>query len=438
MIIIQFTKGFVMISRNLVVVFLAIFAMPSALAVLEIKITEGRESALPIAVGKFEVSPNLELGLDNPGEIILSDLIRSGYFKPAAELPKGLASPDGVKRDYWRSKGINYVVVGEVIAQGPSLKVRYFLVDTLNKDASPILRSAEAVVTRTQLRKYAHQISDAIFSLITGKQSSFTSSIAYVLESDTKPKTYSLIYADYDGHNEVVLVKQNKALMSPDISPDKRKIAYVSFENDKSEIYIQDLYTGARTLVSGEKGINSSPVWSPDGKNLAMVLSPNNNVDIYSYNVASKRRTRLTRNKALDTEPFWFDNGQKLVFTSSRGGSPQLYALDIRSGDINRLTFEGRYNVSGSFNQNDNRLLMVHRVESQYQVAIKNLDENVLTVLTQTNNNVAPSFSPDGNMILYQTKSEQKSVLAVMSTDGEYKVTLPSPDGEVRDPIWSR
>lgn len=428
-----------MIGRYLALIIVSLLFAPNVFAVLEIKITEGRESALPIAVGSFRVSPSLQLEADNPGEIILSDLVRSGYFKPAPELPNDVASPDSVSAQYWRGKGINYVVVGEVIAQGQSLKVRYFLIDTLNKSSeSAILRSAEAVVTRGQLRKYAHQISDAIFSLITGKESSFTSSIAYVLESQGTPKTYSLVYADYDGHNEVVLIKQAKALMSPDISPDKRKIAYVSFENDKSEIYIQDLYTGTRTLVSGEKGINSSPVWSPDGQNLAMVLSPNNNVDVYSYNVTTKRRTRLTRNKALDTEPFWYDNGQKLVFTSNRGGSPQLYTLDIRGGEINRLTFEGRYNVSGSFNRNDDRLLMVHRVGAQYQVAVKNLQENVLTVLTQSNNNVAPSFSPDGNMILYQTKSEAKSVLAVMSTDGEYKVTLPSPDGEVRDPIWSR
>jgi TolB protein len=37
----------------------------------------------------------------------------------------------------------------------------------------------------------------------------------------------------------------------------------------KPVIYVQNLVTGQRTMMSNEKGSNSAPAWSPDGSKLA-------------------------------------------------------------------------------------------------------------------------------------------------------------------------
>ncbi len=42
--------------------------------------------------------------------------------------------------------------------------------------------------------------------------------------------------------------------MSPAWSPDGSKLAYVSFENQKSEIYVQDIYTQQRSLITSFRG----------------------------------------------------------------------------------------------------------------------------------------------------------------------------------------
>ena len=69
--------------------------------------------------------------------------------------------------------------------------------------------------------------------------------------------------------------------MSPDWSHDGKKLAYVSFEEGTSRIYIQDLKTGEREALKLENGINSSPTWSTKDDSLIAVLSKAGNPDVY-------------------------------------------------------------------------------------------------------------------------------------------------------------
>ena len=48
--------------------------------------------------------------------------------------------------------------------------------------------------------------------------------------------------------------------MSPDWSPDRKKIAYVSFENGLAEIFIQDLKSGDRDSKLFENIIKSGSI----------------------------------------------------------------------------------------------------------------------------------------------------------------------------------
>lgn len=84
---------------------------------------------------------------------------------------------------------------------------------------------------------------------------------------------YALEIADLDGTNPQQLLVSTEPIMSPNWSPDGRRLAYVSFERRKAQIYEVSVESGQRRLITDFSGINGAPAWSPDGRDMAVVLS---------------------------------------------------------------------------------------------------------------------------------------------------------------------
>ena len=402
-------------------IFLGFFLFTfSAHAELELRISKTSNDGIPIYID------NISGGASG---IIEADLKRSGRFTiidrnkinniPSYEQPLNAGAYQDIA---------DYIVRGKAGADG-SLSVE--LIST-----SDNAKTEYQVTPNNNPRRVAHKAADSIYEKITRQKGAFDTRLAYVTVTNkaSSNRTFRLYIADSDGYNAQTILTSREPIMSPSWSPDASQLAYVSYENGNSAIYIQNIYTGEKRLISGRDGINSAPDWSPDGSRIAMSLSISGNPDIYILNVKSGNLTQVTKARAIDTEPVW--NGtQSLVFTSNRGGSPQLYRIPASGGSAQRLTFEGKYNSAADIA--DKKLSYITGNRGAFHVAIQSLESSGRDILSNGQLDESPTLAPNGTMVVYSTLRSGQNALAVVSDNGKAKQFLRTPAGDVREPAWS-
>jgi TolB protein len=406
-------------------------------AVLRIEITGSNAAALPIAIVPFGWQSTVGRLPVEFADVIGSDLERSGQFR-AIPVDQMIHQPHRgaeIKFENWRILGVENIVVGNVTLGSDSYYTVEFQLFDVFKARQLVGQSFK--VPTSELRNVAHAISDEIYRALTGERGAFNTRIAYVVAESSRGKmSYRLEIADTDGYNARAILRSSKPIMSPAWSPDSRHLAYVSFESNRSEIWVHAVFTGTREVVAKFKGINGAPVWSPDGRKLALTSSHKGNPDIYLLDLSSKEMRQLTNDWAIDTEPAWMPDGQAIVFTSGRSGSPQLYFQELGSSQARRLTFEGKYNTSATVSPDGKTIAMVHVDKGRYQIAALDMKTGLFRLLTDGRLDESPSFAPNGSIVLYATEQQGKGVLAAVSIDGRTRQSLAFADGNIREPTW--
>jgi TolB protein len=410
-----------------------------AVAQVNIIVENGDLKRTPVAVVPFGWQGQAGESPLDIADIIAADLYRSGRFAPHPEEDMLQKPTTGAEVDFddWTILGVEAVVVGRVIQNGDNAyTVQFRLIDPIRQDQ---ILGYEMPASRGTMRRVAHRAADMIYERLTGIKGVFATKVAFVsAQGSGENSLYRLVVADYDGENEATIMESGDPIMSPSWSPDSRRLAYVSFEGNRSAIFVQTLRTGNRIEVSSEPGINGAPAFSPDGRKLVMTLGgANGNLDIYVLDLASRQKTRLTTHRAIDTEGTWSPDGKSIYFTSDRAGGPQVYRVSASGGSPERITFEGSYNARPRLSPDGEKLAVLTLDRGNYRIGIVDLDRRSLLVLSRGRQDESPSFAPNSDILIYATRQSGNGVLETVSADGLIRETLSSGQGDVREPVWS-
>jgi Tol biopolymer transport system component len=129
-------------------------------------------------------------------------------------------------------------------------------------------------------------------------------------------------------------------------------------------------------LLTLPRSIPASGVWSPDRRKIAFVSfsqtgPPPPNYDVYVVNADGSGLRRLTRNPAYDSNPLWSPGGRRIAFRSTRDGNPELYVMDSDGSGQRRLTSSPGSESRFAWSPDGRRIAFLSRGE----VVVVNADE---------------------------------------------------------------
>src|ERR1700681_1384444 len=408
---------------------------------VRIDITEGNFQPLPIAI------PNFFGGADSDNDtavgvtqIITANLKGSGLFlpiDPAAFLEK-LASVDNVPNfPNWRTINAQALVTGRITRQTDGrLKTEFRLWDVA---AGQQLAGQQYFTTPDNFRRIAHIISDAIYERLTGEKGYFDSRVVFVDETGPKERRIKrLALMDQDGANVRYLTRGDDLVLTPRFSSSADTITYMSYGQGDPRVYLMNIETGQREIVSNFPGMTFSPRFSPDSQRVIFSLQRGGNSNLFVMDLRSKATTRLTDTQVIDTAPSYSPDGTFISFESDRGGQQQLYVMASAGGQAQRISFgDGAYSTP-VWSPRGDYIAFTKKTEGRFAIGIMRPDGSGERILTEGYHNEGPTWSPNGRVIMFFRDPGGNAGPGLFTVDvtgrNEQPVKTPS---YASDPSWS-
>jgi len=415
---------------------LCLLVTPAA-AQVEIDISGAKVRGIPIAIVPFKTADGQILE-HQVHEIIANDLNASGKFEsiPVSDFLSFPFRDEEVRFKDWRQVNAEILVIGEVwLLDSNKYEVQFRMYDVARQQEIGAGKRITNLNPR-DLRTAAHVVSDTVYESFLNRPGAYQSRIAYVNRSrvENQRYRYKLMVADWDGYGANEVFASWKPLLSPSWSPDGKKLAFVGYASKGPIIQMIDLTTMQTKTVASFPGVNSAPAWSPDGTKIAYSTSRHGNPDVYIYHVSTGQHERINSHYGIDTEPAWSPQGDSLLFTSSRTGKPQIYQYRFADSSATRVTFEGDENANGTYDFEGRNIALVH---DGGKIVVMGARDGRMNLLTNSKYDESPSFSPNGDMVLYKTEQGYQPALMVASSDGRVRTRLEHVSGDVREPAWS-
>ena len=403
---------------------------------------------LGIAIPGFATDAEVATGANSAGtgalgvslaRVITDDLKNNGLFKPVGPdaLPRpGYAQITAPDFAVWSGRSAEMLVHGYVRANPDGqLTVGCYLYDVALHQQ---LAKAGWVVGAGDWRRAAHKCADLVYSRLSGESPFFDSRIAYIAETGPKDhRVKRLAVMDSDGANHRFLTGGQALALSPRYSPDYGSLLYLSYVSGNPRIYAYDLATSQQRLITQSRNPTFAPRWSPDGRWVLYSMAVGGNTDIYRVSARGGGESqRLTDGPGIDVGGSYSPDGSKIVFESDRSGSQQVYVMDADGANQHRISFFGGRAATPEWSPRGDQIAFTH-IAGNLRIAVMSPAGGALRYLTDTWQDEAPTWSPNGRIVQFFRTTKRTGHTAIWQVDltGRNERRLPTPV-DASDPAW--
>ena len=175
-------------------------------------------------------------------------------------------------------------------------------------------------------------------------------------------------------------------------SPDATKLTFSAKAGDQDALYIYDIINEKSEQFKFDLDGIFSAAWSPIGDEIAFIGNNNGAADIYVYTISTKNLEKITDDVFSDTYPSWSNDGSKIAFVSERGNY-----------------------VSG--NLPEDFIMSEHNYENTDIYIVDRNTKEITQVTDSPFLETDPVFSPDDSKMLYVSDSNGVSNIYIHNLD---------------------
>ncbi len=226
------------------------------------------------------------------------------------------------------------------------------------------------------------------------------------------------------------------------VAPEGASILFSSNRGGSYQIYELPLSGGEPlALTSGQN--NFAPAVSPDGTTIVYTRNTGPELwdsELWLVNRDGSNPRRLTAGSRGGWDASWSPDGTQILFATHHNGQIQMAVVTVASGEWQVIT-----DLTGLRGRNDwsiNNLLSTY-IGSPWarEIILFESDGSNVRYLTEGGNNLAPSFSPDGNWIVYTSyvdnfREDNGCEIYIMRVTGSDRRRLTENDYCDWQPRW--
>lgn len=248
----------------------------------------------------------------------------------------------------------------------------------------------------------------------------------------------------------------------PDISPDGKKIVFMSNRTGNWEIFVMNAEFPANadenaretglTQLTNNQADDIVPVWSPDGKKILFVSERDNDSEIYVMNADGSDQQRLTHQPGVDGHPHWSPDGRRIIFNSARAtpdlkakGSPlliEVYTMNADGSDVKKITNFKTICTFPVYSPDGRKIVFRRDVGRNSEIFVANVDgTNPVNVSNSPAFDGWVAWSPDSKNILFASDRagpEDIRQLYLVNPDGANLRKITDGPGSFTTPAWSK
>ena len=425
-----------------------------AIALIEVDITRGNLNPLPIAVSPLSTDNKSNKSLkeilkkENIGSeisiVVENNLKTSGLFNPLnkdAFLQEADIAHLKPRFEDWALIKAQALITGKVTYQDEKLRVEFRLWDVL---AGKEMMALAFTTVPSNWRRVGHIITDKVYERLTGEKGYFDTRIIYVAEEGPKVKRIKkLAIMDQDGFNTKYLTLGNELVLTPRFNPTNQMVTYLSYFRNMPRVYLLDIETGVQEVVGDFPGMTFAPRFSPDGKKIIMSFAMDGNSDIYTMDLENRVVERITNHPSIDTSPSYSPDGKYICFNSDRSRYQQIYIMKSDGSNVKRISFgKGLYGTP-VWSPRGDLIAFTKLHKGKFYIGVMRTDGSGERLLTENYYQEAPSWSPNGRVLIFyrETKSDSEgkgfsAKLWSIDLTG-YNERLIETETDGSDPSWS-